>query len=201
LLIGTTHGLIQNYVDAEAREITLHSPLRDFDPEKLSAYDFDYDKERNELTCINHVTVKGRSSGALSFEFPLKICRACPKAEQCPLAPSKVTNLNKNHEVARRAIERQRKDRELAEENREKGIKNFYRLLVENIFAFLEKLEAKVTPAYSLEMTKVHSGLVVTLSNMIKAVRKIRKLRENKAAGSIGKRQVTATANFLRLAV
>ena len=194
-------GFIQNYVDAEARKIVLHSPLRDFDPEKLSAYDFDYNKERNELTCLNHVTVKGRSSGALSFEFPLKICRACPKANQCPLAPSKVANLNKNHEVARRAIKRQREDKELTKKNRGKGIKNFYRLLVENIFAFLEKLETKTTPAYSLEMTKVHGGLVVTLSNMIKAVRKIRKEKEKKAANSVSKGQVAATVKFLRLAV
>lgn len=194
-------GFIQNYVDAESREVVLHSPLRDFDPEKLSVYDLKFDKEKNELTCINNVTVKGRNSGALTFEFPLKTCRACPKAEQCPLAPSKVTTLNENLEVARRAIKRQREDRELVKENREKGIKNFYRLMVENILAFLEKLSAKITPAYSLEMTKVHSGLVVTLSNMIKAVRKIKKEREKKVANNIDRGQVTAIVNFLRLSV
>lgn len=194
-------GFIQNYVDAESKGVILHSPLRDFDPEELSVYDFKYDGKEQELTCINNVTVKGKNAGALTFEFPLKTCRACPKAEQCPVAASKRTKMNENHEVARRAIERQRKDKELAKRNQEKGIKNFYRLVVENVFAFLEKLGAKITPAYSLEMTKVHSGLVVTLSNMIKAVRKLKKGREKKTANSIGKRQLTATVNFLRLPV
>ena len=171
-------GFIQNYIDAERRGVTLHSPLRDFDPEKLSVYDFRYDKAKHELTCVNGVTVKGRNSGALTFEFSLKTCRTCPKADQCPVAPSKRTTLNENHEVARRAIKRQREDREIDEQNREKGIKNFKRLVVENVFAFLEKLKIKVTPAYSLAMTKVHVGLVVTLSNMVKTVRLLKKRRE-----------------------
>ncbi len=171
-------GFIQNFVDAEEKQVILHAPLRDFDPEKLSVYDFKYDTEKQELTCANNVTVKGRYSGALSFEFPLKICRVCPKADTCPLAQSKVATLNKNYEAARRAITRQRDDRELDKQNREKGIKNFKRLVVENVFAFLEKLKIKVTPAYSLKMTKVHVGIVVTLSNMIKTVRQIKKKRE-----------------------
>lgn len=171
-------GFIQNYVDAEAKEVILHAPLRNFDPEKLSVYDFQYDKEKNELTCTNNIKVKGKYSGALTFEFPLKTCRACPKANTCPLARSKVGTLNKNHETARRAINRQREDRELDKQDREKGIKNFKRLVVENIFAFLEKLGVKVTPAYSLKMTKVHVGLVVTLSNMLKTVRKLKKKRK-----------------------
>ena len=76
------------------------------------------------------------------------------------------------------AIERQREDRELAKQKREKGIKNFQRLVIENVFAYLEKLGIKITPAYSLEMTKVHVGLVATLSNMIKAVRKLKRMKE-----------------------
>jgi len=184
-------GFIQNYVNAEAKKVILHSPLRDFDPEKLSVYDFKYDKEKQELTCTNKVTVKGRYSGALSFEFPIKICRACPKANTCPLAPSKVATLNKNHETAKRAIKRQREDRELNKENREKGIKNFKRLVVENVFAFFEKLGIKVTPAYSLEMTNVHVGIVITLSNMLKTVRKLRKKREGK---NIDKTKVAGSA-------
>ena len=172
-------GFIQNYVDAEKRGVLLHSPLRDFDPEKLSVYDFKYDKEKQELTCINNITVKGRNSGALTFEFPIRKCRKdCPTKDMCPLARSKVTTLNKNHKVARRAIKRQREDREIDKQNREKGIKNFRRLVVENVFAFLEKLKIKVTPAYSLIMTKVHIGLVATLSNMLKTIRKLRKVRE-----------------------
>jgi hypothetical protein len=169
-------GFIQNFADAEDKEVILHAPVRNFDPEKLSAYDFKYNAEANELTCSNNITVNGKNSGALTFEFPLRLCHVCPKANKCPLAPSKVLKLHEKHDVARRAIERQRKDVEINKENREKGIKNFNRLIIENIFAFLEKLGVKVTPAYSLEMTKVHVGIVATLSNMIKTVRKLKKI-------------------------
>lgn len=168
-------GFIQNYVDAERKGVILHAPLRDFDPEKLSIYDFKYDTEKQELTCINNITIKGRHSGALSFEFPLKLCRVCPKADACPLARSKVATLNENYDVARRAITRQRGDKETDKQNREKGIKNFKRLVVENVFAFLEKLGVKETPAFSLKMTTVHVGIVATLSNMIKTVRILQK--------------------------
>ncbi len=171
-------GFIQNYVYAEGKNIILHSPLRNFDPEKLSVYDFKYDCVNHELTCTNNVTAKGRNSGALTFEFPLKTCRVCPKKETCPLSPSKVTSLHKEHEVARRAIKRQREDKEIAKEMREKGVKNFIRLVIENVFGYLEKLGIKRTPAYSLMMTKVHAGLVITLSNMMKTIRKLRKIRE-----------------------
>ena len=194
-------GFIQNYVDAEAKNVVLHSPLRDFDPEKLSVYDFKYDKEKQKLTCTNNVTVKGRYSGALSFEFPLKTCRVCPKANICPLAQSKVATLNKNHVAARRAIKRQREDRELDKQNRENGIKNFKRLVVENVFAFLEKLKIKVTPAYSLMMTKVHVGLVVTLSNMLKTVRKLRKKEKEESAAKNCVGRTVAVVNFLGLPV
>ncbi len=192
-------GFIQNYVDAEKRGVLLHSPLRDFDPEKLSVYDFKYDKEKQELTCINNITVKGRNSGALTFEFPIRKCRKdCPMKDKCPLARSKVATLNKNHKVARRAIKRQREDREIDKQNREKGIKNFKRLVVENVFAFLEKLKIKVTPAYSLIMTKVHVGLVATLSNMLKTVRKLKKKREKEMHRQEKK---IDCANFLALGV
>lgn len=171
-------GFIQNFVETEKEKIILHAPLRDFDPEKLSVYDFKYSPETNELTCANNITVNGRYSNALSFEFPIRLCRVCPKANECPLACSKTAQLHKEHEIARKAIRRQREDIEIAKENREKGIKNFHRLVIENVFAFLEKLGVKETPAFSLEMTKVHVGIVVTISNMIKTVRKLKKIRQ-----------------------
>ncbi|MCR4319390.1 MAG: transposase [Candidatus Brocadiaceae bacterium] len=171
-------GFIKNFADAEKKKVILHAPVRNFDPEKLSAYDFKYNVEANELTCINNITVNGKNSGALTFEFPLRLCRVCPKANECPLAPSKVVKLHEKYDVAKRAIERQRKDIEITKENKEKGIKNFNRLVIENVFAFLEKLGIKETPAYSLEMTKVHVGIVSTLSNMIKTVRKLKKIRQ-----------------------
>ena len=52
-------GFIKNFVEAEEKQVILHAPLRDFDPEKLSVYDFKYDKEKQELTCANNVKVKG----------------------------------------------------------------------------------------------------------------------------------------------
>ena len=183
--VDSAFGFIQNYVSAEGEGVILHAPLRNFDPEKLSVYDFKYDKEKQELTCTNNVTVKGRYSGALSFEFPLRLCRVCPKADTCPLAPSKVATLNKNYETVREAIKRQREDKELDKQNRENGIKNFKRLVVENVFAFLEKLGIKVTPAFSLKMTKVHVGIIATLSNMIKTVRLLKKQNQIKMVSAL----------------
>ena len=99
-------GFIQNYADAEGLNVTLHSPLRNFDPEKLSVYDFTYNRMSQELTCLNPLTIKGKNAEGLTFEFPLKTCRRCPKLSQCPLAPSKRASINENHEAARRAIAR-----------------------------------------------------------------------------------------------
>ena len=171
----SAYGFIQNYIDAENKKVILHSPLRDFDPEKLSVYEFKYNDETKELTCPNNITVKGKNAGALTFEFPLKKCRCCPKLQECSLSPSKRTTINENHETARRAIKRQREDKEIDRKNREKGIKNFKRLVVENVFAFLEKLGIKKTPAYSLKMTKVHVGITITLANMLKTIRLLKK--------------------------
>lgn len=178
-------GFIQNYANAENLNVVLHSPLRNFDPEKLSVYDFNHNQETREITCSNNVTVKGKNAEGLTFEFPLKTCRCCPKAAQCPLAPSKVTNIHENHDVARRAIARQREDKDINKKNREKGIKNFQRLVVENVLAFLEKLGIKTTPAYSLNMTKVHVGIVATFSNMIKTVRFLKKQNQTKADSAL----------------
>lgn len=194
-------GFIQNYVDAESRNVTLHSPLRAFDPEKLSTYDLKHDKEKNQLTCLNNVTVKGKNSGALTFEFPLKTCRYCPKISDCSLAPSKIAKLNENHEVARRAIARQRQDKDIIKQNKENGIKNFQRLVAENILAFLEKLGAKITPAYSLNMTEVHSGIAVALSNMIKAVRKIGKIKGEQKNKRISGNYANSVFKFSKLSV
>ena len=42
-------GFIKNFVEAEEKQVILHAPLRDFDPEKLSVYDFKYDKEKARI--------------------------------------------------------------------------------------------------------------------------------------------------------
>lgn len=171
-------GFIQNFADAEEANVILHAPLRNIDPEKLSAYDFNYNKEKNELTCINGITVKGKCSGSLTFDFPLRDCRCCPKSALCPLAPSKRVTIHKDNDVARRALARQREDDKLRKENRLNGIKGYNRLIVENVFAFLEKLGIKNTPAYSLNNTEVHVSFVLTVANMVKSVRILKKLSQ-----------------------
>ena len=98
----------------------------------------------------------------------------------CPLARSKVATLNENHEAARKAINRQREDREINKRNRENGLKNFNRLVVENVFAFLEKLGIKVTPAYSLEMTKSACWFNCNTFEYAKTVRKLKKIKRKR---------------------
>ena len=171
-------GFIQNFAESEKANIILHAPLRNIDPEKLSVYDFKYNKEKNELTCLNGITIKGKYSGSLTFEFPLRDCRCCPKSGVCPLAPSKSVTIHKENDVARRASARQREDDKLRKENRLKGIKGYNRLIVENVFAFLEKLGIKKTPAYSLDSTEMHVSFTLTMANMVKSVRILRKLRQ-----------------------
>ena len=90
-------------------------------PEKLSVYDFKYDKEKQELTCANNVKVKGRYAGSIKFEFPLKLAEySAPKQTCVRLLGSKVATLNENQAAARKAINRQREDREINKRNREK---------------------------------------------------------------------------------
>ena len=102
-------GFIKNFVEAEEKQVILHAPLRDFDRKNYQYTTSNMIKEKQELTCANNVKVKVDTQETLSFEFPLKTCRTCPKADMCPLARSKVATLNENHEAARKAINRQRK--------------------------------------------------------------------------------------------
>ena len=171
---------IQTFALAESKEVTLHAPLRNIDPEKITAYDFAYNKQNNELTCINGITVEGKHSGALTFEFPLKNCRSCPKLEICPLAPSKRVTIHQENEIARRALLRQREDEKIRKEKKEKGIKDFNRLVVENVFAYFEKLGIKENRSYSMNMTNINVPLSITFANMIKSVRILKRRAEKK---------------------
>ena len=62
----------------------------------------------------------------------------------CPLARSKVATLNENHGSSQKSNQSPKKI-EINKRNQENGLKNFNRLVVENVFAFLEKLGIKVT--------------------------------------------------------
>lgn len=173
-------GFIQTFALAESRGVTLHAPLRNIDPDKITAYDFAYNKQNNELTCINGITVEGRHSGALTFEFPIKNCRSCPKLGICPLAPSKRITIHQENDTARRALLRQREDQKIRKEKKEKGIKDFNRLVVENVFAYFEKLRIKENRSYSINMTNINVPLSITFANMIKSVRILKRRAEKK---------------------
>jgi len=109
--------------------------------------------------------------GDLKFEFRIRDCRCCPRKDKCPLPPSKVIKLNPDHEVARDAIKRQRQKSEEKKIAKEKGIKTKSRLIIENVFAYLEKLGGKKTPYVGLGKAAIHVLLVVTMSNIMKTVR------------------------------
>ena len=79
--------------------------------------------------------------------------------------------MNEDHEIAREAIENQRKKSEEKRLAKEQGIKRKSRLIIENVFAYLEKLGGKKTPYVGIGKTAIHVLLVATISNIMKTVR------------------------------
>lgn len=167
----SAYGYIETFKVAQGKEVKLNAPFRGLDENELSFYELDYDKVNNTITCLNHIQVKGTGKDGLKFEFPIRQCRYCPNKERCPLPPSKVIKLHPNHEIAREAIKRQRERTEERKIAKEKGIKTKSRLIIENVFAYLEKLGGKKTPYVGLSKTAIHVLLVVTMSNIMKTVR------------------------------
>lgn len=164
----SAYGYIETFKIAGENGVILNAPFRGLDEEDTSIYELKHDKKKNTLTCLNNVCVKGNG---LKFVFPIRRCRHCPRREQCPLSPGKVAVLNKNHDIAREAIERQRmktKEKKIA---KEKGLKPKSRLIIENVFAYLEKLGGKITPYFGLEKTTIHVVLAAAMSNIMKTVR------------------------------
>ena len=165
------YGYIETFKAAKERGVKLNAPFRGLDEKELSIYELRYDKENNMLTCLNNISVKGYGKNNLRFEFPIRKCRDCPRKNQCPLSASKRVELHEHHEIAREAINNQRqksKERKIA---KEKGVKTKSRLIIENVFAYLEKLGGKKTPYIGLKATAIHVLLVVTISNIMKTVR------------------------------
>src|SRR3989339_1240113 len=153
-----------------SQNIKLNAPFRGLNEKDLKDYELKYNPESNTLTCLNNICVKGNG---LKFTFPIRKCRDCPRKDKCPLPASKITVLNNDHKIAREAIESQRQKSEEKKLAKEKGIKQKSRLIIENVFAYLEKLGGKKTPYFSLSKATIHVLLVVTISNIMKTVRLI----------------------------
>ena len=168
----SAYGYIETLKTAKRREVILNAPFRGLDEKELSMYELDYDKETNTIKCLNNISIQGTGKDGLNFEFPIRTCRKhCPYRDRCPLPPSKIIKLHADHEIAREAIARQRQKTEEKKLAKDKGIKTKSRLIIENVFAYLEKLGGKKTPYVGLGNALTHVLLVVTMSNIMKTVR------------------------------
>ena len=167
----SAYGYIETFKTAKGLGVKLNAPFRGLDENELSTYELKYDKETNTLTCLNNISMEGYGKDRLRFEFPIRRCRDCPKKKKCPLSASKRVELHKDHEIAREAIKRRREKAEEKKIAKENGIKVKSRLIIENVFAYLEKLGGKKTPYIGLGKTAIHVLLVVTMSNIMKTVR------------------------------
>ncbi len=164
----SAYGYIETFKAAKNKEVKLNAPFRGLDEKEMSIYELKYDKKTNTLACLNGICVKGNG---LKFTFPIRQCRHCPKKDQCPLPACKMVRLNNEHEIAREAIANQRKKSEEKKQAKEQGIKQKSRLIIENVFAYLEKLGGKKTPYVGIAKAAIHVLVVVTMSNIMKTVR------------------------------
>jgi hypothetical protein len=167
----SAYGFIETFKAAKGRQVKLNAPFRGLDEQELSSYELEYDKKTNTLTCLNNISVTGYGKNGLRFEFPIRKCRDCPRKSQCPLSASKRVELHKDYKIAREAIKRQRQKTKEKKAAKEKGLKTKSRLIIENVFAYLEKLGGKKTPYIGLGKTATHILLVATISNIMKTVR------------------------------
>lgn len=167
----SAYGYIETFKKAKEKGVKLNAPFRGLDEKELSFYELKYDEKTNTLTCLNNISVQGYGKNCLRFEFPIRTCRDCPRKNQCPLSASKRVKLHKDHEIAREAIKRQRQIAEEKKAAKKNGIKAKSRLIIENVFAYLEKLGGKKTPYVGLGNATIHVLLVATMSNIMKTVR------------------------------
>ena len=168
----SAYGYIETFKTTQGRGVKLNAPFRGLDEKELSMYELDYDKKTNTITCLNNISIKGIGKDGLKFEFPIRTCRKhCPYRDKCSLPSSKVIKFHPDHEIARDAIKRQRQLAEEKKAAKEKGIKTKSRLIIENVFAYLEKLGGKKTPYSGLGNAAIHILLVVTMSNIMKTIR------------------------------
>lgn len=157
----SAYGNPYNFIEADAMGIELEAPLRKGKCEDgFNWSDFTLSNDGNCLTCPNGITAG--NTGKNKYIFPVRACIKCPLKEKCTTSrTNRTVIIPEEHEFLRKVMENQR--------NKVKTGKS--RLLIENIFAFLEKLGDKATPYFNLPATTIHNVLVATLSNMIKCVR------------------------------
>jgi transposase len=170
----SAYGYIETFKTAKEKKVRLNAPFRGLDGE-LSVYELDYDRNTNTLTCPNNISVRGIGKDGLTFEFPIKTCLRCSMRDRCPLPQSKRTKLHRDHGIAREAIKRQRQRAEERKRAKENGTKSKSRLIIENVFAYLEKLGGKKTPYIGLKRTTIHVLLVSITSNIMKTIRLLEK--------------------------
>ncbi len=164
------YGFIETFKDAEVLGITLNAKFRGLSEKELSIYELEYDSQTNSVTCLNGISVKLKDKSLIA-EFPIRTCRSCPKKDICPINNSKRIKFHKDHDVARRAIERQRKNKKDKKKAEKNGTKIKSRLIIENVFAYLQKLRGKKTPYVGIQKARTHVYLVTTISNIMKTVR------------------------------
>lgn len=175
----SAYGYIETFKTAKEEGVILNAPFRGLDEKELSAYELKYDANKKTLTCLNNITVHGYGPERLKFEFLIRRCRTCQHKDRCQLSASKRVILHKDHDIARDAIERQRKKTAEKKEAKEKGIKQANRAIIENVFAYLTKLGGKKTPYTGQKKTTIHVLLVTTISNIMKTIRIIEKRAKN----------------------
>jgi len=152
-----------NFIEADAMGIELEAPLRKSKCNKgFNWHDFILSNDGSCLTCPNGITVG--SSGNRKFIFPVKTCKECPLRSDCTRSrTNRTVVIPEEHKLLIEVMEKQEMNKDV------KTGKS--RLLVENVFAFLQKLGGKLTPYFNLAATTIHNVVVATLSNMIKCVR------------------------------
>ncbi|MEA3514301.1 MAG: transposase [Nanoarchaeota archaeon] len=167
----SAYGFIETFKTAESLNVVLNAKFRGVSINDLSIYELRYDPQTHTVTCQNNISVQLKGKDKLRAEFPIRTCRSCPKKDKCQLSNSKRIAFHKDHDVARRAIIRQRENEEKKKAAKEKGKKIKSRLIIENVFAYLKKLGGKATSYFNIDRTKTHILLVSTISNMMKTVR------------------------------
>lgn len=167
----SAYGFIETFKTAESLNVTLNSKFRGLSLKELSIYELEYDSQTSTVTCQNNISVELKGKDKLRAEFPIRQCRSCPKKEKCQINNVKRVDFHMEHEVARRAIKRQRETEDAKKIAKEKGEKIKSRLIIENVFAYLQKLGGKLTPYFNFDRTKSHVLLVSTMSNLMKTIR------------------------------
>lgn len=157
----SAYGNAYNFIEAHAMGIELEAPLRKNRMEDgFNWYDFTLSINKSFLTCPNGITTY--SAGKNKYIFPVKACKTCPLKNKCMTSrTNRTVIIPEEHELLLEIIEKQK--------SKTKEGKN--RLIVENVFAFLQKLGGKISPYYTFNGAKTHNILVATLSNLTKCVR------------------------------